>query len=561
HFRLALFSSQSLLTLFSFSQPSLPPFQNNSTNKMHHFSLSGLVFDIPHLLHEIISSLTPYDLTVCAQVSSSWNHRFEPFLWHNLNFANCGVITHFTTLSSSTSTITPSSSPGAQAGLHRNQHTIHTIRIDNGWALEAALPESHIYPNLTALTFRAMDTWSKPTDRVALLQMIRFLEWNTSLQTIRLEVFPLHKDVVCKMLGEVLGTHPSLKNLEISGGLQANRSSVEYILQGVIGSCSISALKLVSPFHHRCVRIQAQGPSSPPPHVPSLLPPSTSTRGPTATRLKQLWFDPDIHAPEYHTLLLALLSHSPHVERLSFAAPSTPHQLSDLVSAFSKNSKLRHLELIEYNTSALKNSNNNDYPADLIQASTSASSHLHSFTLRSFQTRATSSFIDRAAHALVHHQHSRTLERLDLCKDDEVASKDLQLLLMSCPNLTSFVTIDVEAGESTTKNRSRIHIEDLAAGKWVCLGMKELCIGFTGFSNLTSSYSSSSSFEESATAQFYTVQIYNHLASLPTSKPSASPENYFLSRCHQETAGSPRHPQAVPILTSPSKLVSPNWRL
>ncbi|KAG9064703.1 hypothetical protein KI688_002962 [Linnemannia hyalina] len=274
------------------------------------------------------------------------------------------------------------------------------------------------------------------------------------------------------------------------------------------------ALKLVSPFHHGCVRIEAQGPSSPPPQISSLFPLSSSTQGPTATRLKQLWFDPDIHVPEYHTLLLALLSHSPHLERLSFAAPSTPYQLSDLVSAFSKNLKLRHLELIEYNTSAFKNSNNNDYPADLIQASTYASSHLHSFTLRSFQTRATSSFIDRAVHALVHHQHSRTLERLDFCKDDEVASKDLQLLLMSCPNLTRFVVIDVEACESTTKNRSRIHIEDLAAGEWVCRGLKELCIGFTGFSTLAFSSSSSSSSGESATAQYHTALIYNHLACL-----------------------------------------------
>ncbi|KAF9314272.1 hypothetical protein BGZ91_006045, partial [Linnemannia elongata] len=402
---------------------------------MHHFSLSVPVFDIPHLLHEVISSLTPYDLTVCAQVSSRWNYLFEPFLWHNLNFTNHGTITHFTNLSSS--------SPGAQTGLYRNQHTIRTIIIENGWALDAALPESHIYPNLTALTFRAMDTWSKATDQDGLVRMIRFLERNTSLQTARLEVFPLHNDVACKMLGEVLKTHPSLKDLEITGGAQANRSSVEHILRGVVGSSSISMLKMVSAFHHGCVRIQSQDPSSPP-LVFSLFPSSSSTQGPTATRLKQLWFDPDIHGPEYHILLLALLNHSPHLERLSFAAPKTPYQLADLVSAFSKNPKLRHLELIEYNTSALNNSNNNDYPADLIQATTSASSHLHSFSLRSFQTRANSSFIDRAAHALVHHQHSRTLERLDFCKDDEVASQDLQLLLMSCPNLTSFIVIDVD---------------------------------------------------------------------------------------------------------------------
>lgn len=54
------------------------------------------------------------------------------------------------------------------------------------------------------------------------------------------------------------------------------------------------------------------------------------------------------------------------------------------------------------------------------------------------------------------------------------------------PHLTEFVAIDIEA-PSRAQSQSRIHAENLAAsGAWVCGGLKELHIGFTGFATFTS---------------------------------------------------------------------------
>ncbi|KAG0321408.1 hypothetical protein BGZ97_011406 [Linnemannia gamsii] len=303
--------------------------------------------------------------------------------------------------------------------------------------------------------------------------MIRFLKRNTSLQTVRLDGFPLDDDGMCKLLSDALETHPWLGDLEINGGDSAQPSSVAYILRGVVRSPRVSALKMVS---HLC-------------------------------------FDPNIHEPEYNILLLALLRHSPHLERLSFILPTSNQQhLKHFISALSEFPKLRHLELVEYSTTT---DTDTDYPTDLILASSSASAHLQSFTLRSSQTRPTlpPPFGARGVQALAHHQHSRTLERLDFRNCGKVESKDLQLLLTSCPHLIEFMAIDAEA-PSREQNRSRIHVTDLAAsGAWVCGGLRELHIGFTGFATLTPT-----SNESGSAVKYYTNLIYTRLASLPALK-------------------------------------------
>lgn len=114
--------------------------------------------------------------------------------------------------------------------------------------------------------------------------MIHVLKRTTSLQTIRLDAFPLDDISMCKMLGEALETHPGLGDLEIKGGISANPSSVASILQGVVRSPRVSAFKLVSVYPS--TRIRPPSPSSP--HQDLLPAPSlffSSTHGLNSTRL------------------------------------------------------------------------------------------------------------------------------------------------------------------------------------------------------------------------------------------------------------------------------------
>ncbi|KAG0368313.1 hypothetical protein BGZ54_002227 [Gamsiella multidivaricata] len=89
--------------------------------------------------------------------------------------------------------------------------------------------------------------------------------------------------------------------------------------------------------------------------------------------------------------------------------------------------------------------------------------------------------------ALLDHRHSQTLETLDIKHCSAIESRHIQLILTSCPNLASFRSLTDT--ENQYEYESRLDISDLplrsgAGPAWVCKGLKDLRIGFTGFSTL-----------------------------------------------------------------------------
>ncbi|KAG0380778.1 hypothetical protein BGX24_005159 [Mortierella sp. AD032] len=145
-------------------------------------------------------------------------------------------------------------------------------------------------------------------------------------------------------------------------------------------------------------------------------------------------------------------------------------------------------------------------------------------------------------------QHRFTLQVLDFENCMGVESKDLQLVLTSCPNLITFLAMAPQrrttninssngghGGVSGGSSDMRISIKDLPTGMgnkpaWVCLRLQHLSIGFSGFISLQpSNFNRAMSFSAdndnnlnsyinntsiNASAKIYVDHIYSQLALL-----------------------------------------------
>ncbi|KAF8927476.1 hypothetical protein BGZ58_010362 [Dissophora ornata] len=110
--------------------------------------------------------------------------------------------------------------------------------------------------------------------------------------------------------------------------------------------------------------------------------------------------------------------------------------------------------------------------------------------------------------ALLHPQHRMTLEHLDIQCCIEIESKYIQLILTSCPSLRSFKSLSTKIGYVLYEPRLDIKDLPIRSGggdpAWVCKGLRDLRIGFTGFSTLI----------EGESVNPYVDHIYGQLAVL-----------------------------------------------
>ncbi|KAG0328075.1 hypothetical protein BGZ99_006248 [Dissophora globulifera] len=382
-------------------------------------------------------------------------------------------------------------SSAIQQGLYRNSDNVRSIKSNCSYIFQS-LPQNDPFRNLVRLDSLVSEIHCTGiVDYTNTKRLLQFIKTNTSVREIILSNFSLESGPISRLLGDTIAQHPGLEQVTINCYRNADLSNIQEVLRGAVLS-KVHKLTLTSRskiFWSAELNdvMEAANELDAAPYL--LLPP-----GHMATELKDLKLDADLRK-SLNITLLPLLRISPNLERLFVPVMdviSTIKVLSPILEGWCP--KLRHLE------------GGYSFARDEHQAMLLRSCR----ELRTYIMRGSQPMGPLSMDALLHtHGHGRTLERLDIKCCSAIESRHLQLILTSCPNLTSFKTLSKSSIQSF--NEPRLSILDLpvqGAGRrenaWICTGLRELYIGFTGFSTL----------QDQASAKPFVDYIYTQLAAL-----------------------------------------------
>ncbi|KAF9549236.1 hypothetical protein EC957_004536 [Mortierella hygrophila] len=468
------------------------------------------VLTIPLLCDEISSSLTPYTLSLCTRVSRTWHQAFSPVLWANLSFVNQYTVSLFR------------SSPQIQAAILQHAPHVRSIHSVFCYTFESLPVRVNLFQNLTRLDSLASELHNKGiVDHTNAVRLLEFIKVNTSLREIRLTVFPLANESVSELLGTMLAGHPGLVSATITCFTEAHLRGVRHVLRGAAlgrleslrltcrgnhsSSAAFSTLPTASTATARTIDQEQDD------EMEALLP-----EGYVARHFKELRVDAELQHI-YHLTILPLLRHCPNLESLLVTGLDMTRstQMQGLCQVLEGTAtRLRHLTLACSSSSSSTYDNNGQdeqYSAKLLEAC--QTDRFQSLVVQS------GLFIGRhSIRALLSfsRQHRFTLQELDFenCRGGSVESKDLQLILTSCPNLITFLAMAPPGRITGSSNSSsttggnggggggggsrnsgadmRINIKDLPTGMgnrpaWVCLRLQRLSIGFSGILSLNRS--------------------------------------------------------------------------
>ncbi|KAF9145670.1 hypothetical protein BGX30_007508 [Mortierella sp. GBA39] len=463
------------------------------------------VLTIPLLCDEIASSLTPYTLSLCTRVSRTWHQAFSPVLWANLSFVNQYTVSLFR------------SSPQIQAAILQHAPHVRSIHSVFCYTFESLPVQVNLFQNLTRVDSLASELHNKGiVDNTNAVRLLEFIKVNTSLREIRLTVFPLANESVSELLGATLAGHPGLVSATITCFTEAHLRGVRHVLRGAAlgrleslrltcrGNHSSSASSTASTATARATIDREQDDE-----MEALLP-----EGHVARHFKELRVDAELQHI-YHLTILPLLRHCPNLESLLVTGLDLTRsmQMQGLCQVLEETAtRLRHLTLACSSSSTYDNNGQDEqYSARLLKAC--QTDRFQSLVVQS------GLFIGRhSIRALLSfsRQHRFTLQELDFenCRGGSVESKDLQLILTSCPNLITFLAMAPPGRTTGSSNSSgttggnggggggsgsrnsgadmRIYIKDLPTGMgnrpaWACLRLQRLSIGFSGFLSLNRS--------------------------------------------------------------------------
>ncbi|KAG9064747.1 hypothetical protein KI688_003006 [Linnemannia hyalina] len=450
-----------------------------------------------------------------ATKSRTWHQAFSPILWANLSFVNQYTVSLFR------------SSPQIQAAILRHAPHVRSIHSVFCYTFESLPVQVNLFQNLTRLDSLASELHNKGiVDHTNAVRLLQFIKVNTSLREIRLTVFPLANESVSELLGATLASHPGLVSATITCFTEAHLRGVRHVLRGAAlgrleslrltcrgnhsssAAFSTSSTASTSTATARTTIDQEQDEG-----MEALLP-----EGHVARHFKELRVDAELQHI-YHLTILPLLRHCPNLESLLVTGLDMTRsmQMQGLCQVLEGTAtRLRHLTLACSSSSSSTYDNNGhdeQHSARLLEAC--QTDRLQSLVVQS------GLFIGRhSIRALLSfsRQHRFTLQELDFenCRGGSVESKDLQLILTSCPNLITFLAMAPPGRTAGSSNSSsttggnggggggggggsrnsgadmRINIKDLPIGMgnrpaWVCLRLQRLSIGFSGFLSLNRS--------------------------------------------------------------------------
>ncbi|GJJ75074.1 hypothetical protein EMPS_07432 [Entomortierella parvispora] len=489
---------------------------------------------IPLICEEIAASLDQTDIAHCTLVSSDWNEAFSRVLWKNLFFHRQQDVAQFQRNRS----VSHDGSQRAkmspmQQGLIRNKDYVLCIHSVFCYTFQSSLlggtqPETltrsnttasnndaileQPFPNLVRLETLASELHNKGiVDNTNTEKLLQFVTLNTTLTTIVLINFPLASVKTSKLLGVTLETHENLNSVTISCFKTADRSSIRHVLRGAaLGNVQKLVVICRSTVAWDDEPLAALEPTASSPF--QLLPEGYQSG------LKDLTLEASLtHALD--KTLLPLLRHCPNLRRLYIPqlAYIAEHQDS----------------IVEQDLGpALKtwcpNLRDLDLGCSLATDKAMVSLLNNCRDLRSLTFSSPNALGSLSTQALV--GFHATLERLDIGICTGVDSKDLQLVLTSCPNLTVLKTVLTMESSSGNENghgghgryhdlcEARIEIQDLPLGAvpaWVCLKLRVLQVGFSGFTSLGGVHvSDQNEIEISATVHRYVDHIYSQLSKL-----------------------------------------------
>ncbi|KAG0339513.1 hypothetical protein BG000_001941 [Podila horticola] len=445
--------------------------------------------EIPFIKDTISSYLILPELAICARVCSTWYLAFSAVLYKEVSFDSQRMLANF-------------GSPHGQRGLSRNAECVHVIRSEFCYVFQA-LPEAP-FCNLRLLSTLASEYPNKGiVDVTNTRRILKFVSLNQSLQEICLRNFPWMCESTALQLKETLQNHPRLKILSLSSFREASLGNLIHVLRGI---ANLDKLSLVC----RSAISWEEGSSL----AEALA--DNATEFPlldagTVCQLKVLEMSADLSMIAQVTLF-PLLRHCQHLDRLHI--PNV-----DIENGPQFNELCR---LINISCPRLK------HLASDCRRGTDASlaSLLKSCrNLRSYKQLQPQPLGSLSVSALLSlDRHSTTLESLDISQCSGIDSKDLQLILTSCPNLQVFEALPWT--NSSFRNEARLNVQDMFTpvrvtslsttpvakssvaasrpGLWVCHRLRVIKLGFSGFS-------------ESATAQEvapFTDAVYHQLSLL-----------------------------------------------
>jgi len=415
-----------------------------------------------------------------------------------------------------------------QQGLIRNKDYVRFIHSFFCYTFQSSLlvaePENpkqgyalleQPFPKLIGLDTLASELHNKGiVDTTNTERLLHFVTLNTSLSTLILSNFPLASVKISRLLGTTLETHPNLNSVNITCFKSADRSSIRHVLRGAaLGKVEKLVVICRSTVAWDDEPLMALEPNATSPF--QLLPDNYESE------LRELILEASLtHA--FDKTLLPLLQHCPKLQRLYIPqlAYIAEHQDTiveqELGPALKKwCPKLRDLDLgcSLATDKAMVSLLNNCCPLESLTFSSP----------NSLGPLSTQVFVNS-------NLYPGTLERLDIRLCTGVDSKDLQLILTSCPNLRVFQSIwtgESSGGNETCQggysrhyglHEARIHIQDLplATGPaWACLKLRVLHVGFSGFASLNKGpVNDQNEIETSANAHRYVDHIYSQLSKL-----------------------------------------------
>lgn len=496
------------------------------------------VLDIPLLCDEIASSLNPYNLSLCTQVNHAWHQAFSPVLWANLSFVNQYTVSLFR------------NSPHIQTAIIQKAPHIRSIHSVFCYTFESLPVQAGLFQNLTRLDSLASELHNKGiVDHTNAVRLLQFIKVNTSLKEIRLTVFPLANEAVSELLGATLAEHPGLVSASVTCFTKAHLKGVRHVLWGAAmgrleslrltcrANYSSSALRGLSTTVAATTSGQEQEQEQ---QLEPLLP-----EGYVARHFKELHVDAELEHI-YHLTILPLIRHCPNLESLLVTGLDATQsvQMQGLCQVLEETTTgLRHLTLACSSFSSTDDSNGQDeqYSARLLGAC--QTDRLQSLVVQNGLLIRRQSI---QALLSVSRQHRFTLQELDFenCRSGCIESRDLQLILTSCPNLTTFLAMAPPGRPTTTASNSsansnsggsnrnggtdmRINIKDLPTGMgnkpaWVCLRLQRLSIGFSGFMSLRQANVMNS--------------LTDYLVNTDNGSPDAPAEAIFSAGAHATTS-------------------------
>ncbi|KAG0038146.1 hypothetical protein BGZ82_000958 [Podila clonocystis] len=445
--------------------------------------------EIPFIKDTISSYLTIPEIAFCTRVCSSWYLAFGAVLYKNVSFNSQRILAHF-------------GSQHGQRGLSRNAECVQFIRSEFCYVFQA-LPEVP-FCNLRKLSTLASEYPNKGiVDVTNARRILTFVSLNQSLQEICLRNFPWMCETTALQLKETLHAHPRLKIVSLSSFREASLGNLIHVLRGIT---NLEKLSLVC----RSAISWEEGSTLAEILADNATEFSLLDAG-TVCQLKELEMSADLSQIAQVTLF-PLLRHCQHLERLHI-----PNVNIDNGPQFNELCRL-----VRISCPQLKHLASDCHRGtDISQASLLESCR----NLRSYKQLQPQPLGSLSVSALLSlDRHSTTLEFLDISQCSGIDSKDLQLILTSCPNLQIFEALP--STNSSFRFEPRLNVQDMFTpvrvtslsttpvakssvassrpGPWACHRLRVIKLGFSGFS-------------EFATAQEvapYTDAVYHQLSLL-----------------------------------------------